>query len=334
MTPMNEEPEETPKNVTLTPVNTEISGDTPDALSKTQLVTPDNDQKVESFPQNKEEDCKKESSVPVTGETNSNKFFFTEIMSTAGPRKNFLEDAREGDLDLGEDVVGCIVKRDKAFFWLLDGTSDTPIFLTKDKKEIISSRLLAQDIGWNLQRIIWDTKDNINSEDALRHCREAIVEDWQIKLNSLGDEDKDLLLTILAEKTSMTVSSTAIFGIFSIEGNLDVSHVGDSFMLTSPKSDTTDNKGRFFIVIKAIHEQKAFVVDINPFEDTRCSTTSLQNIKTVIVGTDGISLNTQKWLQLKPADFRDPAFRKTISAIKHSTCDDKALCVIQILSDD
>lgn len=288
---------------------------------------------IDSISEN--EGCEvKESSHSVPIENSNSKFFFTEVMSTAGPRKNFQEDAREGDLDLGEDVVGCIVKKDIAFFWVLDGTSDSPIFLTTDKKEVISSRLLSQDIGWMLQRIIWDKRKNINPEDALRECFYSIIADWQNKLNGLNDTDKERLLEILAQKATMMVSSTAIFGMLDINGNLNVSQIGDSFIVTNPTNNTVNLKGRFFVVIKANVEERTLTVESNSFEDTRPNTISLDNVQTIVVGTDGLSQNTQKWLQLKPADFTDPVFRKTISAIKHDTCDDKALCVIQILNDD
>ena len=298
-------------------------------------------QKVENFSEtntlkdidNNDDSVVIESIASIEESNMNNKFFFTEVMSTAGPRKNFQEDAREGDYDLGEDVVGCFVRKNKAFFWLFDGTSDNPIFRTLDNKEIISSRLLSQDIAWNLQRIIWDNKTIINTEVVLRDCLSSILVDWQSKLNGLNDIDKERLFEILVEKTSMTVSSTAIFGIFDLNGNLNVSQIGDSFIVTNPVISYPNLKGRFFVVIKANLDEKLFLVESNTFEDTRCNTISVENIKTIITGTDGISKNTQKWLQLKPADFTDPVFRRTISAIKHDTCDDKALCVIQILED-
>lgn len=284
---------------------------------------------------NENEDCESKGSINSELIENSNcKFFFTEIMSTAGPRKNFQEDARDGDYDLGEDVVGCVVKKDVAFFWVLDGTSDSPIFLTTDKKEVISSRLLAQDIGWILQSYIWDKRNSLNPEEALRVCFYTIVEDWQNKLNNLNDSEKHRLFEVLLQKKSMTVSSTAIFGKISINGTLNISQIGDSFIVTNPTINTPNLRGRFFLVIKANIDEKAFTVESNPFEDTRCNTIILDNVQTIVVGTDGVSQNTQKWLQLKSADFTDPVFRKTISAIKHGTCDDKALCVIQILNDD
>lgn len=303
-------------------------------LTEAQITDTSSEQiSIESNRENEGIEAKESSCFEPISNSNS-RFFFTEIMSTAGPRKNFQEDARDGDYDLGEDVVGCIVKKDIAFFWVLDGTSDSPIFLTTDKKEVISSRLLSQDIGWMLQRNIWDKCNSLNPEEALRECFYSIVEDWKDKLNSLNDADKDRLFEILSQKTSMTVSSTAVFGTISINGNLNVSQIGDSFIVTNPNINTPNLKGRFFLVIKANVEEKVFTVQSNSFEDTRCNTVILDNVQTIVVGTDGISQNTQKWLQFKPADFTDPVFRKTISAIKQTTCDDKALCVIQILNDD
>jgi hypothetical protein len=314
--------------------NKVVMTDENETKNESQILVLSSDQNTIN-PKSDKDDCEaKESSCTATTENTDSKFFFTEVMTTAGPRKNFLEDAREGDYDLGEDVVGCIVKKDIAIFWVLDGTSDSPIFLTTDKREVISSRLLSQDIGWMLQRIIWDKRNSINPEEALRECFYSIVEDWQNKLNSLNDTDKERLFEILSQKTSITVSSTAIFGTISIDGNLNVSQIGDSFIVTNPTINTPNLRGRFFLVIKANVEEKVFTVESNPFEDTRCNTIILDNVQTIVVGTDGVSQNTQKWLQLKPADFTDPVFRKTISAIKHGTCDDKALCVIQILNDD
>ena len=85
-------------------------------------------------------------------EGDNSKYFFVETMVTAGPRKNFMENAKEGDFGLGEDIAGTLVMRDKVYFWVLDGTSDSPILKKNDdKEEYFSSRLLAQTIAWELQ---------------------------------------------------------------------------------------------------------------------------------------------------------------------------------------
>lgn len=310
-------------------INTEIKVEN---LLETNVALLVNSEEKHDNPEEIVEECLPSENSKISNL--GNKFFFTEVMATAGPRKNFQEDAREGDHDLGEDVVGCFVRNSKAFFWLLDGTSDNPIYKNVDNKEIISSRLLSQDVAWHMQRIIWDKNLDLNSEEVLRECFISILKDWQDKLNNLCENDKERLLALLSIKTTLTVSSTVIFGTFDIDGNLNLSQVGDSYIVTNPINDFPKVTGRFFVLIKATPDNTGFAVGSNSFEDTRCQTFNYENVNTLVVVTDGISQNTIKWLLMKPADFTDPAFRKTISAIKHGTCDDKALCVIQLISND
>ena len=266
--------------------------------------------------------------------SDSKRFFYTELMSTAGPRKNFQQDAREGDFDLGEDVVGCFVRKAVACFWLLDGTSDCPIFSTSDNKEIISSRILAQDLAWHLQHIVWNNSSIINSKAVLKESFEKIQIYWQDKLDNLTENDKSRLLGIISEKSRLIVSTTVIFGTLNIKGTLDISRIGDSYFVTNPVSNEPEVKGRLFIIIKGKDNGSKIEVELNSFEDTRCQYFTKENVRTVLIASDGISANTIKWLQLKQPDFIDTQFRKTLSAIKHDTCDDKALCIIQILTDD
>lgn len=264
----------------------------------------------------------------------SKRFFYTELMSTAGPRKNFQENAREGDIDLGEDVVGCFVRKNVANFWLLDGTSDCPIFSTIDNKEIISSRVLSQDVAWHIQKNVWNNSSKINSEAILKESFEKIQIYWQEKLDNLSENDKSRLLSVISDKNRLIISTTVIFGTLNINGRLDISRIGDSYIVTNPVNDQPEVKGRLFLVIKGNREGNKIEVELNSFEDTRCQSFTQENVRTVLIASDGLSVNTVKWLQLKPPNFIDPQFRKTLSAIKHGTCDDKALCVIQILSDD
>jgi len=263
------------------------------------------------------------------------KYFYTEIMSTAGPRKNFNEDAHEGDYDLGEDVVGCFTRKDKTYFWLLDGTSDNPIFKTEDKNELFSSRLLAQEVAWHIQKILWNNYNNaeLNSEDILKLSFHNIQKNWNEKFENLSENDRQLLLDILKDKKQMIVSSTVIFGIIDLNGNLDVSRIGDSKIVTNPANEFDENTGRLFVIAFRPEEDETIKIDLNPFEDTRFQHFKQENVESLIVASDGISRNTIKWLNIVPFDFRDENLRKTISAIKHKTCDDKAMCIIQICQD-
>ncbi len=117
------------------------------------------------------------------------KYFFAELMLTAGPRKNFNTTIRDGDYDLGEDVAGFIVKDDKTFFWILDGTSDNDIItMQMDKKDFIlqtddqrkeeyfSSRWLAQSIGLELQQEIKIMDCDFNAKSILQKSFERVEE--------------------------------------------------------------------------------------------------------------------------------------------------------------
>jgi hypothetical protein len=260
--------------------------------------------------------------------------FYTELMVTAGPRKNFEDNADEGDFDLGEDSTGCFVKNDTAYFWLLDGTSDRPVLKDTLGKELFSSRLLAQELGWHIQESIWgNTFDSFNSRVILENAFNNIRENWQKRFSNLSGEDKESILLKIDKFTQIDISTTVILGSLSLDGKLDVSYVGDSIVITTPGFPLKENRGRFFVIISK-NEEGNFLISNNPFEDTRCERVELKEVNNVILASDGISKNTIAWLNTRKPDFRDPSFRKTISAIRQGTCDDKALCIIQILTDD
>jgi len=276
----------------------------------------------------------KEDIIEMTKGGKNQKYFYTEIMSTAGPRKNFIEDAQDGDYGLGEDVAGCFTRKNKTYFWLLDGTSDNPIFKTADGNELFSSRLLAQEVAWHIQKILWhNNNDELSSEDILKLSFQDVQKNWNEKFEKLSGDDRQILLDILKDKKQMIVSTTVIFGIIDLDGNLDVSQIGDSNIVTSPAKEFDENTGRLFVIACRTEEDESIKIDLNSFEDTRCLHFKHENIKSVIVASDGISKNTIKWLKFAPFDFREENIRKTISAIEHKTYDDKAMCIIQICQD-
>jgi len=272
----------------------------------------------------------KDDIIEMTKGGENQKYFFTEIMSTAGPRKNFNEDANEGDYGLGEDVAGCFTRKGKTYFWLLDGTSDNPIVKTEDGNEIFSSRILAQEVAWHIQKILWTDNNDVSSRDILKLSVQDIQKNWSDKFKELSENDKQILRGILKDKNQMLVSTTVIFGIIDLKGNLDVSIIGDSNIVTSPSNEFKENTGRLFIIAS----NDSIEIASNPFEDMRCLHYKYENINSLIVASDGISKNTIKWLNNIPFDFREEGIRKTVLAIKHKTCDDKAMCIIQICQDD
>ena len=304
------------------------------------------DNNVEQDVNTSPEDKSTVEEVPAITEANNNysdvtksrepqKYFYTEIMSTAGPRKNFKEDAHEGDYGLGEDVVGCFTRGNKTYFWLLDGTSDNPIYKTTDGNELFSSRLLAQEVAWHIQKNLWtNSSDELNSLDILKSSFVDIQKNWNEKFNQLSENDKLILSDILKDKKRMIVSTTVIFGIIDLEGNLDISQIGDSHIITNPSQEFPENAGRLFVIASfRTEENETVAIDLNSFEDTRCQHFTQKNVQSLITASDGISKNTVNWMKRRSFDFRDENLRKTISAIDHKTCDDKAMCIIQICQD-
>lgn len=308
----------------LAPKETETPAD--DSNTSTSMVQTEGDIQTET-----PSEVAQDNPRFVASEKDLDKYFFAEVMSTAGPRKQYEEDAKDGDIELGEDVVGCVVKRDIAFFWVLDGTSQAGRFTSIDKKEIISSRLLAQDLVGAFHTYVLRTKSISTPENILRSCIKDVSETWTKKLNNLNESDKERLFDV---NKSLNVSTTAIVGFLNIEGKLSLCKIGDTFFVTHPtQTEQPNEKGRLFFVIKQNPLENCIQVETNQFEDTRFKNVELDNIESIIVGTDGISHNTQKWLQSIPVDFTQTIYRDTIKNIQHKTFDDKAICVIQILKD-
>ena len=260
-------------------------------------------------------------------------------MVTAGPRKNFSQDAIEGDYGLGEDAAGLIIRQDKAFFWVLDGTSDSDQ-LTKPltsgdarQEEIFSSRLLAQSIGWNLQQVIQHLPRQFTALDLLKQAIQSAERDWQAKINSVvrsGAEAIGPVMEALQSKNGiLQCSTTVIFGILDLKGRLDVCRVGDSKLVTWPgKNDFPKSTGRQFVTLQ--QKENDIALSFNDFADLRSQHFQLEGIKTLIAMTDGISPQMETWLQNSELDFSDRKTREIIAHFKQKTYDDKAMCIIQI----
>lgn len=264
------------------------------------------------------------------------KYFHGEVMLTAGPRKNFEHGAAEGDYGLGEDVAGFVVKGDKAFFWVLDGTSDSdrvnrPILKSdRHQEEIFSSRLLAQTIGWKLQNIISDMSSWQGAENILQTAIENTRKDWQERFDQLDNGQDEYLQNALDRKNgTLQCSTTAVFGILTLDGELDVCHVGDSQTIAYPGSGILPNsKGRMFANLR--RNGNNLILNFNDFEDSRAELIQKQDIRTVLVMTDGISSQMAAWLANREPDFSSEETRRIIAQFKQKTFDDKALCVIRI----
>lgn len=262
-------------------------------------------------------------------EGDNSKYFFIETMVTAGPRKNFNENAKDSDFGLGEDVAGTLVMRDKVYFWVLDGTSDSPILKKNDdKEEYFSSRLLAQTIAWELQFACTANKAR-KSIEILKEAIENTQVDLKTNIEELSDKDKEGLIQKLKIQNNIMCSTTVIFGSLDINGKLDVSRIGDSRIVTKPAHKQEDKTGRAFAIL--INNGDFFEVAFNPFEDTKCQIIEMEGVETVIAMSDGISKLSEKWLNAIPKlNLSDINIRRTIAQTQQLTCDDKSMCIIQI----
>lgn len=284
---------------------------------------------------NKQPELKFMRDLPVSG-----KYFFGEAMVTAGPRKNFDKDAKDGDYGLGEDVAGLILAKDKAFFWVLDGTSDAdslakPLFKSDSREEeYFSSRLLAQTIGWNLQLLInGRLPEQFNATTMLQQAIKDTEQLWVENIAALDEDSRNALQAYLADRNGIAqCSTTAVFGVLSIDGQLDLCRIGDTKIIAHP-SDNNFNKsnGRQFVTLQGDAEQVKVV--FNQFHDVRSQSIQLSGIKNVFIMTDGISTQMENWLKgIENIDFSEKNIRQVFTQFKQKTYDDKAMCIIQIKS--
>jgi len=272
----------------------------------------------------------------------NSRYFFGEVMVTAGPRKQFTTSPAEADIGLGEDVAGFICLKDRIYFWVLDGTSDSdkidmPHPVNNQKLlSFFSSRLLAQSIGWHIQKVISkQASTSLSAKFVLENAIKQTLENWRGRLNALSTDNKNQLKTVLLDRKNLQCSTTAILGILTIEGDLDICQIGDSKVVTHPTSkQTLMSKGRQFIAL-GLNELKDIKLSINDFDNTNYQENQSTGIRTVFAMTDGVSVHTEKWLSnFDEFDFSNPSIREKLANQPGTTQDDKAICIIQIREEE
>lgn len=266
---------------------------------------------------------------------NDKAYFFTEIMLTAGPRKNFNEQPAEGDFGVGEDVAGLICKKEWVYFWVLDGTSDSEKIKVLHPKrpneqiELFSSRLLAQTIAWNIQQVLRQPEAAaINPKYILHTAIAETRQEWQEKIEQLSVSSQLSLRELLRQRKNMQCSTTVLFGKLSIKGELEVCQIGDSSILTHPPlQQEIQSRDRQFALL-SLGQYDDIVLKFNK---TQSHNIKQDPVHTVLAMTDGISYHTQNWLKgLTSIDFSHPHIRKILAQQRPNTQDDKAICIVQI----
>ena len=144
------------------------------------------------------------------------RFFLSELMMTAGPRKKRMSELN-ADKDLGEDVCGFILKGDDILTWLLDGTSDfyclrNPV----THREYFSSRLLAQSIARELKNHFGEGR-----MEAFDQTMTTIINDvksnWMKAISLLPDSEKDVLKNNIKSGNFPECATTVLIGGLSLK---------------------------------------------------------------------------------------------------------------------
>lgn len=271
------------------------------------------------------------------------RYFFAEIMMTAGPRKDNRNHISHLGRDLGEDIVGFMILRDKAIFWVMDGT-DTSDVLYEDQnqsaREYFSSRYLAQSIAHKIQHI--GRYEEIGSaETLLDRAIDLVKAKWQ---SELADEiyknfaSQDYILQQLDLKRNLICSTSALIGILQLDGRLDACKIGSSALLTHPGQNganlSTSNQNKEQKRISAvIHRQSGQIqLDFAPIDPEHIQNFQEHNTTTILATTNGISTKTQVFLKntLGEVYTEHGGTREILQSMPQNAIDDKSCCFIQI----
>lgn len=267
--------------------------------------------------------------------------FLAESFVTAGPRKNYIEQIEDGDIDLGEDVAGFLVKGNYAAFWVLDGTSGQDKLYSKEdndriqlgpqSKEYFSSRLLAQNIAWNLHSLIKQNGLEYSSFMLLKQAIENTQTQWQENINKLKEEDKLELKQILETRNMVLCSTTVAFGIITMNKELDLTVSGDCVVITQPNPIEIPPNNRRQSANIYLKSGK-IIVNFNDLKESSCVIKNATGIEKVIAMSDGISKTTQKWISSNiNIDFTNPQIRESLARLQQKSMDDKSISIIQII---
>ncbi|PSR52338.1 hypothetical protein AHMF7605_01770 [Adhaeribacter arboris] len=276
-----------------------------------------------------------EVSTPLIG-----RYFSTEILLTAGPRKKYMSDP-DADKDLGEDACGMVANHQQLLLWVLDGTSDqyclhNPV----DRREYFSSRLLAQGIS-NQLRLAFDQVATTSLDVLLLQAVQAVKSDWLRQIQALPSDEQAVLRANIEQKNIPECATTLLISTLSVKGDLTAYRSGDCKMVLyttqsnrklkiintplSSKNDNSNDRLFFRLVLNPRGE-----LDIQ-HNTPKYEIIKQANVPSLIAFTDGIGLESEALLN-KPGAKSFAALREEIVYHLQGTADDKAICFIQIKS--
>lgn len=266
-------------------------------------------------------------------------YFLSEVMVTAGPRKKPMNE-KNADKDLGEDVCGFLMQGNEILVWLLDGTSDFYCLRNPDtRKEYFSSRLLAQSIARKLKTHFVSGRSQA-LDQMMKDILGEVKVSWMETVNKLPGSEKEVLINNIKSGNFPECAATVLIGKLNLNGQLVVYRSGDSKMLvyggaeegnvsldTTLSSKNPESNDRYFFRLNLTEEGALDIQHNTPLYEI----VNKQHVKTIIGFSDGIGKETEETLaKLYPA-HRD-AVRNEIIYQVQGTEDDKALCIIEILT--
>ncbi|MEL6834927.1 MAG: protein phosphatase 2C domain-containing protein [Bacteroidota bacterium] len=275
--------------------------------------------------------------IALTEQVTSKRTFGMEILVSAGPRKMF--STEDNDLDLGEDIGGCLQLGDRLYFWVLDGTSQSAILRNSKQEDLFSSRYLAQSIAAFLQQSLRRTNGQLPVRTALLESIEGVRQEWEKNINALTEERKTKILNFLIDNIHATCSTTVLVGCLTLEGELKCCRIGDSFLFAYDKNDglvpsalstkpgTERYDRQFFRLQRTIGEDQVKVVS-NEIQPEFWSITDIQR---VVVVSDGVGISTRTWLKHLDALNNPQNYRSIVGKIPQATQDDKTFLIVEII---
>jgi hypothetical protein len=262
----------------------------------------------------------------------SDKYFQSEIMMTAGPRKKM-----NVDRDLGEDVCGFIVSGNEVLAWLMDGSSDffDPLINPETKREYFSSRLLAQSLGRKVRSILLAEK-SFSLDAILDKIIKQVKDEWLERINSLPDTEKSVLRKNLKDGIKPDCASTVLIARFMLNGDLKVCRTGDSKLLSFIRDGEHVNVDTALSTKNNQIGPVSFLLALNQndfdiiIRQSNPEITERSKIQSVIGFSDGIGKATEKTLIKEYVIDAEKARDEIITQLQ-GTGDDKSLFIIDII---
>lgn len=217
-------------------------------------------------------------------------FINSNILVSPGPRKD-----KDNHTELGEDATGILNTQYGTFFWILDGTSDSPS-IVNEKEHIFSSKNLSQLMNKNIrEELILKSNENINLKELLLNSVESSKRDLMEKLKSSSNDILQKIASNIKSNNTPFCSTTVLIGFLSKQGTLQYFYLGDSEVLSfyndgnkliANQKDKNDNPSRLFVSI--LMNENSFVLKTNSF-DVKLVVYKKENIDLVVAAfLDGI----------------------------------------------